>query len=93
MQRPRHASRGGLRATDRAVRHPLRMTLAQAAPAATTPDAPVHRDWTSLGLAGYGAALGGLLFSVAHRGILDDGYITLSYGEVSHFLGPRDGLT
>jgi hypothetical protein len=69
------------------------MTLAQAAPAATTPDAPVHRDWTSLGLAGYGAALGGLLFSVAHRGILDDGYITLSYGEVSHFLGPRDGLT
>lgn len=63
------------------------MTLAQAAPAATTPDAPVHRDWTSLGLAGYGAALGGLLFSVAHRGILDDGYITLSYARTLAFHG------
>jgi hypothetical protein len=50
------------------------------------------RDVTSWCAAAGGALAGALLFLVAHRGILDDGYITLSYAKTLAFHGSW-GLT
>jgi hypothetical protein len=49
-------------------------------------------DVTSWWAAGGGAVAGALLFLVAHHGILDDGYITLSYARTLAFHGSW-GLT
>jgi hypothetical protein len=50
------------------------------------------RDMTSWCAAAGGALAGALLFLVAHRGILDDGYITLSYAKTLAYHGSW-GLT
>jgi len=49
--------------------------------------ARTERYVTPWWVAGGGAIAGALLFLVAHRGIFDDGYITLSYAKTLAFHG------
>ena len=55
---------------------------------------PARTEWDVMSwwAAGGGAVAGALLFLVAHQGILDDGYITLSYAKTLAFHGSW-GLT